>query len=149
MSKNYGINPLVCTKTLQSFNKGIYCLIIFLPFSKSIKIGKLSTFNFQKGYYCYVGSALNNLEKRISRHKSKNKKIHWHIDYLLEYAKIVEVKTIQTHKRLECTLSKKVSELGDIIINRFGSSDCKCKTHLYFFKTNPTKIREFNNLFSH
>jgi Uri superfamily endonuclease len=147
MSKDYRLISTDLTKNLSSFNKGIYCLIIFLPFSKSIQIGKLGIFNFEKGYYCYIGSALNNLEKRIQRHKSNSKKLRWHIDYLLENAKIIDVKIIQTNKRLECALSKKIFKLGEIKVNKFGSSDCNCKTHLYFFKTNPINNKKFNKLF--
>ena len=40
-----------------------------------------------------IRSALNNLDKRIQRHKSNQKKMHWHIDYLLKKAKIIDVKT--------------------------------------------------------
>ena len=84
--------------------KGIYCLIIKLDKDKSIKIGKLNYINFKKGYYCYVGSALNNLKKRIERHKRKNKKLHWHIDYLLKHAKIIDTLKIETDKMSEFSI---------------------------------------------
>ena len=63
--------------------KGTYCLLIHLKQDSKITIGKLGEKNFQKGYYIYVGSALNSLKTRIQRHLRKEKKIHWHIDYLL------------------------------------------------------------------
>ena len=37
------------------------------------RIGALGKINFKKGKYVYVGSAQNNLEKRIARHLSKDK----------------------------------------------------------------------------
>jgi sugar fermentation stimulation protein A len=121
-------------------SKGVYCLIINLPKDKTIKIGKLGNILFKKGYYCYVGSALNNLEKRILRHKSKNKKIRWHIDYFLKYGKITGTIEIKTTKKLECRLSKKVNKLSDTIILKFGCSDCRCSSHLYYFNKNPSNI---------
>tara|TARA_Y100000310_G_scaffold338891_1_gene429827 strand:- start:787 stop:1167 length:381 start_codon:yes stop_codon:yes gene_type:complete len=117
--------------------KGVYCLIINLIRDKTIKIGKLGSINFKKGYYCYVGSALNNLEKRIQRHKSKKKKFHWHIDYFLRYGKIIDVIKIETTKRKECILSRKINKKANYKIQNFGSSDCKCSSHLYFFNKKP------------
>jgi Uri superfamily endonuclease len=117
--------------------KGVYCLIINLTRNKTIKIGKLGSINFKKGYYCYVGSALNNLEKRIQRHKSKKKKFHWHIDYFLKYGKIIDVIKIETTKKIECSLSKKINNFADDRIKNFGCSDCRCKSHLYFFNQKP------------
>ena len=119
--------------------KGIYCLIIFLDKDKSINIGKRIIF-FPKGFYCYVGSALNSLKKRIERHYKKNKKMHWHIDYFLKEAAIIDIKT--TNNKNECRLSRKISKLADSAIKGFGSSDCKCLTHLYYFKKNPSKAIE-------
>src|SRR3989338_4977648 len=120
-------------------SKGAYCLIAHLNRNKSIGIGALGKIFFKKGYYCYVGSALNNLEKRIERHKRKNKNLHWHIDYFLRYGKIVDVVKIITNRRTECFLSRSISKIADGFISSFGCSDCKCDSHLYFFKKNPFK----------
>ena len=119
--------------------KGVYCLLINLKYDSVIKIGK-NNVSFPKGYYCYVGSALNNLQKRIERHKSKNKKNHWHIDYFLEKAKILDVKTMETEEKLECWLSDKIKDLkSKVIMDKFGSTDCRCKTHLHYFEKDPSK----------
>lgn len=45
--------------------KGCYCLIINLENPSKIKIGKLGRVDFKKGYYVYVGSAMNYLESRL------------------------------------------------------------------------------------
>ena len=118
-------------------NKGIYCLLIYLSSGKRISVGKLGSRLFKKGYYCYVGSALNNLSARIERHKSNEKKIKWHIDYLLEHAKVVGVETVETLERIECKVNDKVSRVGSSVIDSFGSSDCKCKGHLHYFEERP------------
>ena len=55
--------------------KGTYCLIINLNNTSKIKIGKkLGKIEFDKGYYVYVGSAMNSLESRINRHLSDEKR---------------------------------------------------------------------------
>lgn len=114
---------------------------------KTFRIGKREH-GFSKGYYVYVGSALNNLEKRIERHRSQKKKKHWHIDYFLEHAKILGVKTIVSSERLECVLNNKMKQLSDSEpMKGFDSSDCKCSTHLYCFTGNPLENEAFMKLF--
>ena len=73
--------------------KGTYCLLIKIEKPSNIKVGKLGLISFRRGYYVYVGSALNNLEKRINRHLKAKKKKFWHIDYLLEN-KNVKIKDV-------------------------------------------------------
>ncbi|MDY6958779.1 MAG: GIY-YIG nuclease family protein [Halobacteriota archaeon] len=110
--------------------KGIYVLLIRLRDDASIDVGKLGTIEFSAGFYAYVGSALNGLEGRIKRHLRMEKKKHWHIDYLLEVASIEEVIYAETEESLECELADSLTELD--VVERFGSSDCKCKSHLFF-----------------
>lgn len=123
--------------------KGVYCLVIRLDRDSRIKVGKLGIIGFKKGYYCYVGSALNNLDKRIERHERKKKKFKWHIDHFLKYGKIIDTITIETIKNIECQLSKKISKLSDNQINGFGCSDCRCNSHLYYFNKKPNTKKEF------
>ena len=120
-------------------NGGVYNLIIKLSKSKEINIGRLGTFAFPKGFYVYTGSAQNGLEKRINRHLSSSKKFHWHIDYLLSYAKIVKVFRYIGDRNAECKLSRMIGgyDGASVIANKFGSSDCDCVTHLYYFKSMP------------
>ncbi len=115
---------------------GIYNLIIKFSNNKKIRVGRLGTFTFPKGFYVYTGSAQNNLEKRINRHLSNWKKFHWHIDYLLSYAKIIKVFRYVGDKKDECKLNQLIgrNDGAHPIVNRFGSSDCNCITHLYYFK---------------
>ena len=120
-------------------NGGIYNLIIKLSKKTEIKIGRLGTFVFPKGFYVYTGSAQNGLEKRINRHLSSNKKFHWHIDYLLSHAKVIKVVRYVGSKD-ECKLNNVTWQSfgATQIVKKFGSSDCNCVTHLYYFKNIPT-----------
>ena len=123
--------------------KGTYVLVTELKEDSSIRIGKLGIINFPKGYYCYVGSALGkavNLENRIGRYKKlnmkKNGKLKWHIDYFLvnHNASIIDTVTINSDRRMECKISKKLEKISDKSINGFGSSDCNCRSHFHYFK---------------
>lgn len=111
--------------------KGIYILVIKINKSINIRIGKLNHVRFNKGFYCYVGSAQNNLEKRVKRHLSIKKKMHWHIDYLFKNknTKIIKILYNNKNKSHECKTAKKLLKSGKPI-NKFGCSDCKCSSHL-------------------
>jgi len=119
---------------------GIYHLIIYLPSDISIEIGKLGKYNFQAGYYVYTGSAMRGLEQRVARHLRSSKRLHWHVDYLLQYGQIVDVITHATKKRQECQFNRIVMSLPgcQILVKGFGSSDCNCISHLAFFDKKPT-----------
>lgn len=117
-------------------DSGIYSLIIRLEKDQSIRIGRSGKINFKKGFYIYTGSALNGLKARIERHRNKNKRLFWHIDYLLSsrYAKLCEVIAIRTDKKFECKLNSIISSLPNAQpIKKFGCSDCSCRSHLIYF----------------
>ena len=110
---------------------GIYVLLIELADDSEIRIGMLGKIKFKKGFYAYVGSALNGLDKRVERPFRKEKKIYWHIDYLLRYAKIVNIFYKEDNLKEECTIAKKL-EKKLLLIPGFGCSDCRCKSHLFY-----------------
>ena len=109
--------------------KGCYCLIIEVDKNQYLKIGKKLKIDFKKGYYVYVGSAMNNLESRVKRHLSKTKKLHWHVDYLLKNNEIIEV-IYNLDEKVECDISQKLAK-NNTFIKDFGCSDCDCESHLY------------------
>lgn len=121
--------------------KGSYCLVMRLDKDTQIQIGRKGAATFPRGFYCYVGSAMSGLEARLSRHRKRVKPLHWHIDWFLEHARIVDVKSIESNKRLECVMSQDVEALSDgIPMKGFGSSDCRfCRAHLYHFRKDPSK----------
>jgi Uri superfamily endonuclease len=111
--------------------KGSYLLLIKLNKDFLISIGKLGKKRFSQGYYLYVGSALNNIEKRINRHLKKDKKIHWHIDYFLKYGKIIRAFYKENDISEECIIAKNLKKSLYPIVD-FGCSDCNCKSHLFY-----------------
>jgi len=117
-------------------DKGTYILAIKLDKAANITVGKLGRFTFPAGRYLYFGSAMNGLNARISRHLRKDKKLHWHIDYLLRKAAIVDVWSVEKEERLECELCQEAMKFpgATIPVKGFGSSDCRCESHLLYFK---------------
>ncbi|MEP9411644.1 MAG: GIY-YIG nuclease family protein [Candidatus Brocadia sp.] len=118
---------------------GVYCLVVQLLQRSRIRIGRLGTFYFQAGFYVYVGSAQSSLKRRIERHQRQKKRIYWHIDYLLRYGRIVSVYMYAGEKDKECMLSHKIGAMENaaVAVKGFGSSDCSCNSHLYFFSNEP------------
>jgi len=130
--------------------KGTYCLVIELKKDSSIKIGALGKIKFKRGLYCYVGSALNNLEKRVQRHLSKKKKLHWHIDYFLlnKNSSIKKIFYKKSNKKEECKIANFVLKNSTDTITGFGCSDCSCKTHLFMIRSYNFLRKKFNQLLS-
>jgi len=93
----------------------------------------------EAGIYVYVGSAMGDLSARVARHLRKNKRKHWHIDYLLEHAKVLSVVMLPSERRLEEEISSALSKKFDGP-EGFGSSDLKVKTNLY-------KLNDLNEFF--
>jgi Uri superfamily endonuclease len=110
--------------------KGSYILLIQLPEGETIKVGSLADTHFPAGYYAYVGSAMGGFASRLNRHRKKDKKPRWHIDYLTERAGISDIILCLTEERLECAIARSLSRQFSSIPG-FGSSDCKCPSHLF------------------
>ena len=135
---------------------GVYTLIILVEPSDDIAVSKLGWFTFQKGYYAYTGSAMNNLRKRVERHTRKKKIKHWHIDFLLD-SDCVNVESViasGSKHNDECRTNMATMAIGgtSTLVPGFGASDCKqgCKSHLtYFGDRNPEKeiLNAYRTLF--
>lgn len=114
--------------------KGTYLLIVRLDRQTCIQVGKLGTFDLDAGRYVYAGSAMGpgGLAARLSRHERQDKRLHWHIDYLLQQGALECVLYVESFIRLECAWACAINRLPGAYrpIPRFGSSDCACPSHL-------------------
>ena len=112
--------------------KRVYCLLLNVKKNINVKVGALGTINFKKGEYAYVGSGQNNVEKRIARHVSENKKLRWHIDYLFANpnAELKNAVYKKGTKEVECKMACLLS-LTEEPVKGFGCSDCDCYSHLF------------------
>ena len=131
---NYKFKEIKSIDSLKD-QYGTYVLLIRLFDNKRIRFSKNQDKFFKKGFYIYVGSAKGSpvsLYQRIKRHLSKEKKKHWHIDHLLEYGKVKKIYC--TNEIVECLIAQELSKKGLRFIEGFGSSDCGCRSHLFFIE---------------
>jgi len=113
---------------------GIYLLYLYVQCPLNLEIGRLGMFDFPAGHYAYTGSALRGMRQRLVRHLRTEKRRHWHIDFLLDYAEVCAIAVLPTRDRLECALHRLVTERleGRVVVGGFGSSDCGCPAHLIY-----------------
>ena len=119
-------------------DSGCYQLVIRMDREAVIKVGALGEIRFRPGYYTYTGRARRGLRKRVERHLRRDKRKNWHIDYLLEKGNIVDI--VYFADRLdECIIN--MSLLGRLkgaaLVDGFGSSDCRCRSHLMWTRERP------------
>jgi Uri superfamily endonuclease len=118
---------------------GTYVLLMRVRHSACLTVGSLGECNLDSGWYVYVGSAQGSggLRARIGRHLRKAERRHWHIDYLREVAPVEEV-WLCAGPPLECTWAQVFRKAGLAIpIAGFGSSDCRCASHLFYSRERP------------
>ncbi|MGM0470859.1 MAG: GIY-YIG nuclease family protein [Bacillota bacterium] len=123
----------------KELDSGIYNLIIKLDSDQQIEVGSLGKLEFKSGYYIYTGTAQRNLTARIERHQSNDKKLHWHIDYLLQFGEVIDVALWSGSKELECQLHQFLLNNCSVkeLVAEFGASDCQCNTHLLYSREIP------------
>lgn len=116
--------------------KGTYCLIFKIGDLKlKVKSGK--EFSLKSGYYVYVGSAFGSggIDKRVGRHLRKEKKKHWHIDYVTTTESFKPVTVLKFKGlKVECQIASFLQKREEPVLG-FGSSDCKCPSHLFKVKS--------------
>lgn len=106
-----------------------YQLLIEVARPVAVAVGRFGVCRFPAGRYIYTGSAKRHLEARIARHLRADKKLHWHIDYLLT-APGVAIIEVRRSAETECSLNRTTA--GQIVVPGFGATDCRaqCGSHL-------------------
>jgi Uri superfamily endonuclease len=128
--------------------RGTYTLLLACKRSFKLRIGRLGQTTIRKGYYLYTGSALSrsavSLEQRVARHRRRNKRLKWHIDYMTNRSEIrvLNVICVESDVRAECQINMQIvfEFRGLPIIRRAGSSDCKCSGHLLSVESHDSKV---------
>ena len=123
---------------------GTYVLALWLELPSTIPIGRLGRFAFSSGWYLYVGSALGpgRVPARLGRHwrrSGSGKRLHWHVDYLREYAVWGGAWASYSTERGECAWASAIlSRPGArVVAPGFGASDCRCPAHLVHVASLP------------
>jgi sugar fermentation stimulation protein A len=118
---------------------GTYLLLICLDAAVRLDVGRLGSIAFPAGWYVYVGSALGGLGARLRRHVRRAKRHHWHVDAVRAAGTLTAIAIRPGRDRLECTTAATIAALpgGTRPVPRFGSSDCRCRSHLVHFAAEP------------
>jgi Uri superfamily endonuclease len=115
---------------------GTYILCLYLPENKSIRIGRLGSFNFDRGYYFYVGSAFGpgGIAARCGHHLKTSSRPRWHMDYLRRHCRLQYIVFSTSKQRLEHRWANKLQRDStySIPVAHFGASDCSCAAHLFY-----------------
>jgi Uri superfamily endonuclease len=123
---------------------GTYALLMHATQMKLVRVGELGLLSIQPGHFIYVGSALGpgGLSARLSHHLNPEKRFHWHIDYLLQKAVITKIWYTYNPIRQEHNWARHLQSLPGAFIplNGFGSSDCRCQAHLFYFPEPPDPL---------
>jgi len=119
--------------------RGTYALLLVLPDETAITVGRLGAVAFPAGYYLYIGSGHSGLFQRVWRHLQPEKKLRWHIDYLRPWADVIEVWYLISEQALECLWARAALAMPQarIPLPGFGSSDCRCRSHLVYYHSPP------------
>lgn len=122
---------------------GTYALILTSTKSASIPVGRLGRLRLQPGFYVYVGSAHGNggLRGRLAHHLEPTGRPHWHVDYLRAHTDPEEVWYCCDRIAWECRWAHCLSfqQGASVPLEGFGSSDCRCRSHLLFFGSRPSR----------
>ena len=124
---------------------GTYALVLKSASDQQLEIGKLGPLRVRPGFYVYVGSAFGpgGLKARIAHHVRLSEKPHWHMDYLRPAIELQEVWFTYDSRHREHHWAGVLAGFGgaNIPVAGFGASDCRCKSHLYFFQLPPSNAR--------
>lgn len=121
---------------------GAYALVLHLTVPIAVRVGRLGEWALPSGWHVYVGSALGagGLRGRLARHFRTEKKLRWHIDYVLAAnVDVSEVWYVESSARWECVWARQLAALpgARVLIPRFGAGDCHCPSHLLAFEASP------------
>ena len=118
---------------------GVYCLVLWLPYTRLITLAGENGCRFERGWYVYTGSAKRNLRSRLLRHLRRRKKLHWHIDHLRAVTSIRQIWVWPWTAGAECRTNMMVRDMADATcpVKGFGASDCHCWAHLMAFSSEP------------
>lgn len=120
---------------------GTYVLVLELPQALTLTVGKLGEHTLSGGWYAYVGSAFGpgGLRARLSHHLRPLGRCHWHIDYLRQRARLIEVWWAVTANRRETDWVDGLSAWpgASLPLPGFGASDSDRVSHLIHFATRP------------
>jgi len=118
---------------------GTYIVVLKSQQAKTIQVGKLAQLDIKQGYYVYIGSAMGSggVPARLKHHSKVSKRPHWHLDYLRAATEFYQAHALYSSERKECEWAAMMAKSVAVSqpMKGFGSSDCRCSTHLFYFSS--------------
>src|SRR5271166_7032478 len=128
---------------IEQARPGTYVLLLSSRSTGLIQIGRLGALQLQSGFYVYVGSALGpgGVRARLAHHLKLSRRPHWHIDYLRAHTRVEDIWYRFDTQRLEHVWAEHIglAEGASVPLVGFGSTDCGCESHLFFFERRPSR----------
>ena len=120
---------------------GSYLLMLKLAADAEIRVGRLGAIGFRRGWYAYAGSAFGSggLAGRLRHHLRPVRKRHWHVDFLRDHARVMEVWMAVGPPNREHEWARILARDpgAGIGVRGFGCSGCRCPSHLLYFIARP------------
>ena len=121
---------------------GIDALVLECRWTGSVRIGRLGTQELPPGFYVYVGSAYGpgGVAARKEHHRQIANRRHWHMNYLWPACDLLAVGFRTDTASQEHAWAYAVARLSSAAVPMpsFGSSNCQCKAHLFWFARLPS-----------
>jgi Uri superfamily endonuclease len=127
-------------------SSGTYALLLRCSVFNRLEVGRLGAMTTRHGVYVYVGSAFGpgGLSARVGHHRRVSSRPRWHVDYLRSVTELEECWYTSDPRRREHDWAAVLEEMpgASIPMPAFGSSDCSCPSHLFYFPSTPS-LRTF------
>jgi len=121
---------------------GTYVLVLVSTVQHILQVGKLGELILMPGFYVYVGSAFGpgGVRARVSHHIKVPDHPRWHVDYVRATAGLEEVWYTYDSVSREHQWAGVFAQMKGALIpfHGFGSSDCHCQSHLFYFRSMPS-----------
>jgi Uri superfamily endonuclease len=121
---------------------GTYIFFGRLNAAIEITVGRFGTVNLPGGDYAYAGSAFGpgGIAARVGHHLSVSRRPRWHLDFLRPHLvpRAVWFATEKHPWEHEWAAALQRIRGASVPCRGFGSSDCKCLSHLVHFRRMPT-----------
>jgi len=129
---------------------GTYLLLFRVTTATHINIGRLGHLRLTPGVYVYVGSARGpgGLSARIRRHLRREKRLHWHIDYITQQLSPTAI-LFTTHPHVtECGWVHTLLPLPgtETPLPGLGNSDCRAGCPAHFLRISEHVAQNLLNL---
>lgn len=127
---------------MVSKHHGTYALVFQCATPFDAVAGKLGPIFLATGYWIYVGSAFGpgGLRSRLNHHLKPSRRPHWHLDYIKNALRPLEIWTTTdaAQREHDWAMGFSTQRGASRPIAGFGATDCACRSHLIHLPRRPS-----------